>query len=106
MIEHIGDHQREVAGRLGGTDSAGNSSALVADEWSRATLQGATIGWGPTGHYSDYALLVDAVVELLLQESRTAHRTAEHCLDISTGFRLTDDQIEAGLDHLEKKLGP
>ncbi len=96
MIEHVGDHQRAVAGRLG--------PSLVADDWTRQYLQGGIIGWGPTGHQHDYAAVVDALADLLLQESRTAHRVAEHCFDISTGFSRTDDQVEAGLRALESRM--
>ena len=105
-IEHIGDHQRQVAQRLGGSDSSGNPSALVADEWTREYLQGGIIGWGPDGHYGDYERVVETLVRLLIAESKTAHRIAEHCLDISTGFSRTDQQIEAELNKLERKLDP
>jgi hypothetical protein len=96
-IEHVGDHQRSVAGMLGG---AGASSG-----WDRAYLQGSIIGWGPTGHHGDLESLVDSLTDLLLLESRTAHRVAEHCLQVSSGFRLTDEQVEATLDRLESRLG-
>lgn len=104
MIEHIGDHQRAVAGRLGGVDAAGNTSALVADEWTRESLLGSPIGFGSMGHYSELSRLVETLVDLLVTESKTAHRIAQHCLDVSTDFALTDDQIETGLDRLASRL--
>ena len=96
-IEHVGDHQRSVAGMLGGAGASGG--------WQRGYLQGSIIGWGPSGHHGDYESVVDGLVDLLLLESRTAHRVAEHCLQVSTGFRLTDEQVEATLDRLESRLG-
>lgn len=30
----------------------------------------------------------------------TAHRIAEHCLQVFSGLGLTDDQVETGLDRL------
>lgn len=96
-IEHVGDHQRSVAGMLGGAAASGG--------WSRGYLQGSIIGWAPTGHHGDLESVVDGLVDLLLLESRTAHRVAEHCLQVSTGFRLTDEQVEATLDRLESRLG-
>lgn len=97
MIEHVGDHQRQVASTLGG-------GGLESNDWSRSYLQGSTIGWGPSGHRADYVSVVDAVTDLLLLESKTAHRVAEHCLDIATGFSQTDAQIEAHLNQLESRL--
>ncbi|CAN5374413.1 hypothetical protein BH11ACT8_BH11ACT8_32040 [soil metagenome] len=97
LVEHVGNHQRTVAGSLGAADSDAG--------WSRGTLQGTVIGWGPTGHHADTSVVLDTLTDLLLTESRTAHRVAEQCLDISTGFRLTDDQIEARLDLLEQGVG-
>lgn len=94
-IEHVGDHQRTVAGRLGGVGEG---------DWTRGTLQGSTIGWGPTGHQGSASSVVETLVDLLLQESRTAHRIAEHCLNISTDFSRTEDQIRAELDRLESRL--
>ena len=102
MIEHVGDHQRTVAGTLEGS---GGTASLVAEEWEREYLQGSIIGWGPTGHYGDFKSVVEGLVDLLLLEARTAHRVAEHCLQVSSGFRLTDDQVEATLDRLESRLG-
>lgn len=104
MIEHVGDHQRSVAGKLGGTDAAGNPSAQVANEWTRESLHGGPIGWGSTGHLAEFSSLVDTLVDLLIDESKTAHRVAQHCLDVSTEFRLTDDEIETGLDRLASRL--
>ena len=95
-IEHVGDHQRSVAGMLGGTGASTG--------WQREYLQGSIIGWGPTGHHGDYESLVDGLVDLLVLESRTAHRVAEHCLQVSSGFRLTDEQVETGLDRLASRL--
>lgn len=97
MIEHVGQHQRAVAGRTVEPDQSG---------WDRSYLKGGIIGWGPTGHYYDFKSVVDSLVDLLLLEARTAHRVAEHCLDISTGFSLTEDQISAGLARLEARLDP
>lgn len=96
MIEHVGDHQRTVAGRLGSAPSG---------DWSRQNLQGTIIGWGPTGHQGDVSSVVDGLVDLLLLESRTAHRIAEQCVNISTGFSRTEDQIETELNRLEQRLG-
>ncbi|WP_134766365.1 hypothetical protein [Nocardioides sp. 1609] len=98
MIETIGDHQRDVAGKLGGADSAGNPSALVESEWSRESLDGVVLGSGPHGHFASYEALVDSLVGLLVQEADTAHRVAEHAFDISTDFSLTDADREAELD--------
>ncbi|MCW2791658.1 MAG: hypothetical protein JWO76_756 [Nocardioides sp.] len=96
-IEHIGDHQREVAGRL-------SSSGLSSNSWERQYLDGSIIGWGPSGHHGDYVSVVDALIDLLLLEAKTAHRIAEHAFDISTGFAKTDSEIEAGLDRLESRF--
>lgn len=97
MIEHVGQHQRAVAGRIGEPDPSG---------WDRSYLQGGIIGWGPTGHWRDVKSVVDSLVDLLLLEARTAHRIAEHCLDISTEFSLTEDRIAADLARLESRLDP
>lgn len=98
MIESIGDHQRAVAGKLGGADAAGNPSALLQSEWSRGYLNGVVIGAGSYGHYASYSALVNGLIDLLLAEARTAHRVAEHAYDISTDFSLTDQDREAELD--------
>lgn len=34
----------------------------------------------------------------------TAHRIAEHCLQVSSGLGLTDEQVETGLDRLASRL--
>ncbi|GAB2635525.1 hypothetical protein GCM10027270_25280 [Nocardioides ginkgobilobae] len=34
----------------------------------------------------------------------TAHRIAEHCLQVSSDLRLTDEQVETGLDRLASRL--
>ncbi len=96
-IEHIGDHQREVAKKLG-------SGNLTGASWDRQYLDGGIIGWGPSGHHSDYAAVVNALIDLLLLEAKTAHRVAEHAYDISTDFSKTEAQIEAGIDKLESRL--
>lgn len=96
MIEHVGQHQRSVAGRVGEPD---------AGAWGREYLQGGILGWGPTGHFHDFAAVVGALVDLLLLEARTANRIAEHCVDISTGFSRTEDEISATLQRLETRLG-
>jgi hypothetical protein len=98
MIAHVGDHQRSVAGRL--------DPSVVGDDWSRASLPPGIIGWGPSGHRGDCVSLVDTLTDLLLEESATAHRVAEHCFDISTDFTRTEDQVEAGLRALETRLYP
>lgn len=104
MIETIGDHQRAVAGTLGGSDAAGAPSALVKSEWGRESLQGVFLGAGYHGHYESYEALVNGLVDLLLQEAATAHRVAEHAFDISTDFGLTDEQRELELDALAQQF--
>lgn len=104
MIETIGDHQRTVAGKLGGNSDAGAPNALVQSEWSRESLNGVILGAGHHGHYESYAALVNGLIDLLLQESATAHRVAEHAYDISTGFTLTDQQREAELDTIARQF--
>ncbi|MDN5745642.1 MAG: hypothetical protein L0H31_11035 [Nocardioidaceae bacterium] len=104
MIESIGDHQHTVAGKLGGSGSDGAPSALVQSEWSRETLNGVILGAGYHGHYENYEALVDGLIDLLIQESGTAHRVAEHAYDISTDFALTDQQRETQLDKITQQF--
>ena len=104
MIESIGDHQRQVAGKLGGSDAEGNPSAQVKGEWSRETLNGVYLGSSYHGHYDQYKALVDGLIDLLLQEAGTAHRVAEHAFDISTDFSLTDGQRETQLDTIASQF--
>jgi hypothetical protein len=100
-VESIGDHQRGLAGRLGGVDGAGNPSSLVQSEWGRASLpEVGVMGNGPSGPYDAFAQVVDQLTDLLLIEARTAHRLAEHCIAVSRDFRATDDQREAELDSI------
>jgi len=104
MIEAVGDHQRAVAGKLGGTGSDGAPAALVKSEWSRESLNGVFLGSSYYGHYDSYEALVDGLIDLLVQEAGTAHRVAEHAYDISTDFSKTDQQREKELDAMAKKL--
>lgn len=99
FIDHIGDHQRSVAGKVDPVASSGSG------DWERQYLQGGIIGWGPTGHYYDTKALLDELVDLLLLEAGTAQRIAGHCVDISTDFRLTEDEITTRVNELESELG-
>ena len=104
-IESIGDHQRALAGRLGGVDGAGNPSALVQSEWSRPSLpEVGVMGYGSSGPYGSFAQVVDELTDLLLAEAKTAHRFAEHCIDVSLDFRATDDERETALDSIARQF--
>lgn len=95
-IEHIGDHQRTVAGKL--------SDAVNISEWSRGTLNGGSIGWGPNGHAASFELIVDTLTTLLLEESKHMHRLAEHCVEVSEGFKVAEAEVERTLDKLEARV--
>lgn len=104
-VESIGDHQRGLAGRLGGVDGAGNPSSLVSSEWSRGSLpEVGVMGNGFSGPYDAYAQVVDELTDLLLLEASTAHRLAEHCIAVSLDFRATDDQRESALDNITRRF--
>ncbi len=94
-IEHIGDHQRTVAGRCAG--------AVNTSEWSRGTLNGGAIGWGPQGHAGTFKLIVETLTTLLIEESKLMHRLAEHCVEVSEDFKATDAGVESTLDKLEAR---
>jgi hypothetical protein len=104
-VESIGDHQRTLAGRLGGVDGAGSPSSQVAGEWSRGSLpEVGTMGSGYSGPYAAYSQVVEQLTDLLLLEAKTAHRLAEHCIDVSLDFKATDGQREASLDQISKQF--
>lgn len=98
-IESIGDHQRGVAGLFGGTDASGDPASFVKNEWSRGSLPtGVTMGSGDFGPYADFSNVIDALVELLIMESKTAHRIAEHCIEIARDFTGTDQEVGRDLE--------
>lgn len=104
-VESIGDHQHALAGLLGGTDGAGDPSAKVLSEWSRGYLpEGGAIGNGGIGPYTSFSSVIETAIDLLLAESKTSHEVAQKCYDIGTDFKLTDNEIEAGLNEEAKKF--
>ena len=104
-VESIGDHQRGLAGRLGGVDGAGNPSSLVQSEWGRGSLpEVGVMGNGSGGPYDSFAQVVDELTDLLLLEAKTAHRLAEHCIAVSLDFRATDDQRETAINSIARQF--
>lgn len=100
-VESVGAHQRALAGVLGGVDGSGNPSALVIDEWDRGWLpEVGSMGSGYPGPYWALANLVDQLTDLLVTESRTAHRVAEKCIEVARDFTATDAEREAELKGL------
>lgn len=92
--ELISEHQAGLAGILGGVDAAGNPSSDVADEWTRNTLpEVGIIGSTYSGPYLAYRQLVDAAVDLLIDESRESHRVAEWLIELLIDFKDTDAGI-------------
>lgn len=103
-IASIGEHQRGVAGLFGGTDVSGNPAAFVQGEWYRGTLpHGVHIGSGAYGPYDSFKDVVDTLTDLLIEESRTANRIAEHCVEIARDFTATDQEVDSAVTSLGRQ---
>ncbi|GAB2876349.1 hypothetical protein GCM10027026_29270 [Myroides odoratimimus subsp. xuanwuensis] len=99
--ELIARHQAGLARILGGADAAGNPSTDVANEWTRNTLpEVGIIGSTYSGPYLAYRRLVDAAVDLLIDESKESHRVAEWLIELVIDFKDTD----AGIAERNRKL--
>ncbi|WP_148614778.1 hypothetical protein [Nocardioides rubriscoriae] len=103
--EAIGNHQIGLAGILGGSDAAGAPSSDAYGEWLRGSLPvGGTIGYPFAGGYWSYRALVDAIVDLLVEEGKNSRRVADWVIEMVLGMESTDAEREAALLRLGQQF--